>query len=391
MINKKNYPPTITLKSTLLITSLVAMGIIISLIFYNLFHSIRQIKNTDKLAEKIISAKSLSTAVDVGWYKNAQTKQPVTVTPKLSVVTNQSNKNNVATVSNTVLPQEAEDLQKAMRAAISSNQITGEQNSQLSQTSPSNGLSYSSAAVPTDGMPISQNQTDDQNMQTEKKAFLQNNKMTEDDGYLHNLLKNSVSRYEIKAGTLIPSLLITGVNSDLPGQITGQVRTNVYDTATGRYLLIPQGAKIIGVYDSQIAYGQERILIAWKRILFPNGKSIDLEGMPGVDLSGYAGFNDEVNHHYHKIFGSVLLMSFLGAGAQLSQPQQSLNSNGGTNGQLSVGQIIAQSVGSNIANAGTMVLQKNINIQPTLEIRPGYLFNITVTKDMVFPDAYENH
>ena len=94
---------------------------------------------------------------------------------------------------------------------------------------------------------------------------------------------------KLKPARLIPSLLITGINSDLPGQITGQVRTNVYDTATGRYLLIPQGAKIIGVYDSQIAYGQERILIAWKRILFPNGKSIDLEGMPGVDLSGYAG------------------------------------------------------------------------------------------------------
>ena len=365
MSDKKTYPPTVTLKSTLLIVALVAMGIIVSLIFYNLFHSIHQIKNTDKLAEKVISAKSLSTAVDMNWYKNEQTKKPVSATFEPVVTANANNKkdkNNVATVSNTVLPQEAEDLQKAMRAAISSNQITGEQNPQLSQTSPSNGLSYSSAAVPSDGMAISQNQTDDQNMQAEKKAFLQKNKITEEDGYLHNLLNNPVSRYEIKAGTIIPSLLITGVNSDLPGQITGQVRTNVYDTATGRYLLIPQGAKIIGVYDSQISYGQERLLVAWKRILFPNGKSIDLDGMPGVDLSGYAGFNDEVNHHYRKIFGSVLLMSFLGAGAQLSQPQQSFSNNasGGasSNGQLSVGQIIAQSVGSNIANAGTMVFQK---------------------------------
>jgi type IV secretion system protein VirB10 len=178
--------------------------------------------------------------------------------------------------------------------------------------------------------------------------------------------------------------LITGINSDLPGQITAQVRSNVYDSIAGNYLLIPQGAKITGLYDSQIAYGQERILVAWKRIIFPNGKSIDLQGMPGVDMRGYAGLHDQVDNHYGKIFGSVILMSLLGAGGQLAQPQNSNN----PWQSPTVGQTVAQSLGTNIANTGTMITSRNINIQPTLEISPGYEFNISVTKDIIFPGSY---
>jgi len=140
------------------------------------------------------------------------------------------------------------------------------------------------------------------------------------------------------------------------------------------------------LYDSQIAYGQERVLIAWKRIIFPNGQSINLEGMPGIDLSGYAGFHDQVNNHYGKIFGSVLLMSIISAGAQLSQPQQQFSNNS----QLSVSQMIAASLGTNIMNTANMMTEKNLSIQPTLVIRPGYLFNVSITKDMVFPSAYDD-
>lgn len=385
IFNQKQYPHAVTLKSTLLMVVLVAMGIIISLIFYNVFHSIHKIKHADSFAEKSVSIKSLSTAVDVNWYKNAQSKKSISVIKPASATTTQTIHEDDLS-QNKVVAAVSEDLQKAMAAPISSNQITGEQNSQVAQLSQT---SSSPDAVLSSGMPTAQSQTPDQNLQAEKQIFLQAQQIKSEENYLHHTLKNPISRYEIKAGTIIPSLLISGINSDLPGQITAQVRSPVYDTTTGRYLLIPQGAKLIGVYDSQIAYGQERLLVAWKRIILPNGKSLDLEGMPGVDVSGYAGFNDAVNHHYRKIFGSVLLMSVLGAGAQLSQPQQNNNGNNGNNNQLSVGQIIAQSVGTNIANAGTMILQKNINIQPTLEIQPGYLFNITVTKDMVFPNAYE--
>lgn len=163
------------------------------------------------------------------------------------------------------------------------------------------------------------------------------------------------------------------------------MKTPIYDSISGRYRLIPQGARLIGVYDSSVVYGQERVLVAWKRIIFPNGKSINLEGMPGVDLSGYAGFHDQVNNHYGKIFSSVILMSILSAGAQLSQPQQLADNN-----QVpTVNQMIAQSLGTDISNASTMLLRKNISIPPTLEIRPGYEFNVMVTKDMVFPNPYD--
>ncbi|MDX2164242.1 MAG: TrbI/VirB10 family protein, partial [Gammaproteobacteria bacterium] len=179
-----------------------------------------------------------------------------------------------------------------------------------------------------------------------------------------------------------PATLITGINSDLPGQIIAQVTENVYDSISGNNLLIPQGTKVIGVYDSKITYGQERVLVAWKRLLLPSGKSLDLDGMPGIDMSGYAGFNDEVDNHYAKIFGSVILMSFLSAGAQLSQPQNTNNQNT----QPTVNQMLAQSLGTNIANTGNMITQKNLNIQPTLEIKPGYQFDISVAKDVVFSE-----
>ena len=199
------------------------------------------------------------------------------------------------------------------------------------------------------------------------------------------MVKNPLSNYEVQAGTIIPAVLITGINSDLPGQITAQVRSPVYDSISGRYLLVPQGARLIGLYDSHVVYGQERVLVAWKRIIFPNGNSINLEGMPGVDISGYAGFKDKANNHYGKIFGSVILMSFLSAGAQLSQPQQSADNNQ----PPTVNQMIAQSLGTSIASAGVAILNKNINIPPTLEIRPGYVLNVAVTKDIVFPGPYD--
>lgn len=374
--NQKQYPHTVKLKSQLKLLVIGAMGIVVSIIVYNVYQSVHQIK-TNAVKENT-QVKRLATATDVKWYQQAQMQKPVIVKSTHAQVINE---NNSIHPENNITPALSEDLQKAMAAPITSNQITGEQVPQATQLT----VNHSSSDVGlSNEVPASQ--TEDQNQQAAKKVFLQTHKIKSEDNYLQQSLQNPRSRYEIKAGTIIPSILISGINSDLPGQITAQVRSSVYDTVSGKHLLIPQGTKLIGVYDSQVAYGQARVLVAWKRIILPNGKSLDLEGMPGVDVSGYAGFNDQVNNHYQKIFSSVLLMSVLGAGAQLSQPQVSSNNNG----QLSVGQIIAQSMGTNIANTGNMILQKNINVQPTLEIRPGYEFNITVTKDMVFPEAYES-
>ena len=131
-------------------------------------------------------------------------------------------------------------------------------------------------------------------------------------------LRPPTSRYEVKAGTIIPAVL-TGVNSDLPGQLIAQVRENV-STPRGQYLLVPQGARLIGLYDHQVAYGQERVLVTWKRVIFPNGSSLSLkDGMPGTDAAGAAGLNDQVNHHLVRVFGNALLLSVISAGLQLSQ------------------------------------------------------------------------
>lgn len=215
----------------------------------------------------------------------------------------------------------------------------------------------------------------DPNGQSSKQAFLDGKAKPDD--YLANRRNAPVSPYEVKAGTVIPAIMVGGVNSDLPGQIIGQVTENVYDTATGGHLLIPQGSKLVGSYSSQVTYGQNRVLVAWNRVIFPDASSLDLATMPGADEGGYAGFHDKVNNHYIRTFGGALLMSLFSAGVQLSQPQASNGAN------YSSQQTIAGAIGQQVGEAGLALAQKNLNIQPTLTIRPGYRFNVMVTKDMI--------
>lgn len=217
------------------------------------------------------------------------------------------------------------------------------------------------------------------NAQDQKRAFL--SQSPELETYLKHTRTPAVSTMEVKAGTFIPGVMVSGVNSDLPGQIIGQVRENVYDTATGQYLLIPAGARLIGTYDSGVTMGQERVLIAWRRIIYPDGSSVSLDIMPGADTGGYAGFNDKVNNHYWKVFGNALLLSAFSAGIQLSQPQTNSGSFGGLDSQ----QILTQELGRQLGQLGMEMARRNLNIQPTLEIRPGYRFVVMVTKDIVLP------
>lgn len=278
-----------------------------------------------------------------------------------------------------------EIYQKAMAAPIGSNQINPSLDTNAEKGIAGQSKQSATQDLLPNGMPPAPRQ--DLNQQAEKKAFLQINSRPTVDDYLSSKVNLPKSPYEIKAGTVIPGILITGINSDLPGQVTAQVRNHVYDTITGNHLLIPQGTKMVGLYDSAITYGQERVSIVWRRLIFPNGQSIDLQGMPGADVSGYSGFNDKVNNHYVRIFGSTIVMSALAAGAQLSQPKQESQN---PFAPPSVNQTLAQNLGMNIAGTGNALLAKNLGIQPTLEIRPGYLFNITVTKDVIFPQPYSN-
>lgn len=206
----------------------------------------------------------------------------------------------------------------------------------------------------------------------------------EDRWKLDSRLEAPRSPYELRAGFVVPAILISGINADLPGQIMAQVSQDVFDTATGKWKLIPQGSRLVGRYSSDVAYGQSRILIAWQRIVFPDGKAIDIGSMPGADSAGYAGFTDQINNHYFRLFSSAFLMSGVTAGIALSQPQ-SLS----TNTRQSASSAMSEALGQQLGQVTAQLIARNMNIAPTLEIRPGYRFNVIVTKDMTFSKPYQ--
>lgn len=189
--------------------------------------------------------------------------------------------------------------------------------------------------------------------------------------------------YMVRTGAVIPAMMVTPIISDLPGQIIGQVSQNVYDSATGRHLLIPQGARLIGTYSSDVAYGQERVLFAWQRIVFPDGRALDIGAMPGADGRGASGASDQVNNHYVRIFGSALLLSLVSAGFKLALPDDR-----DTEGRRTRSQSLSESVAEQLGQTAGEAIRKNMNIAPTLEIRPGFRVNVMVVKDLEFPGPY---
>ncbi len=216
----------------------------------------------------------------------------------------------------------------------------------------------------------------DQNMQGRKNEFL--TQTDRSDGYLPNQVVRPRSPYELKAGSIIPTVLVTGINSDLPGTILGQVRENVYDTVSGNYLLIPQGSKLLASYDSMVAYGQERVLVCWQRLIRPDGTSLSLDCQPGVDLGGYAGFADTVDNHWWRVLTGVALGSVLAAGVVVPQ--------GNVSGYVpSIGQGMAANAAGAINQAGQQITNRALGIQPTIKVRPGFSVNVLVTKDLIIP------
>jgi len=181
------------------------------------------------------------------------------------------------------------------------------------------------------------------------------------------------SPYVVQAGTVIPAALITGMQSDLPGQITAQVTENVYDTPTGRSLLIPQGARLLGVYDSQVSFGQFRILLVWTRLILPNGYSIVLERQPGADATGRAGLEDGVDHHWGALFKAALLSTILAVGSELGSNQN----------ESDIARALRRGTGDTVNQAGQQIVRRNLNVQPTLTIRPGFPVRVLVNRDLI--------
>lgn len=181
-----------------------------------------------------------------------------------------------------------------------------------------------------------------------------------------------VSPYVVSAGSVIPASLITGIRSDLPGMITAQVTQNVFDSITGRHLLIPQGSRLIGEYDSQVSFGQNRVLLAWDRLILPDGRSLQLDRLPGVDAAGYAGLEDRVDQHWGGVFRAALVSTLLGIGTEVGN---------GDDDELV--RAIRQGSAESIGRTGQELVRRQLSVQPTLTVRPGFQLRVLVTRDMV--------
>ena len=204
----------------------------------------------------------------------------------------------------------------------------------------------------------------------------------------------AASPYTVMAGSIIPAVLISGIDSDLPGPILAQVSQNVLDSASGKYVLVPQGSRLIGSSQNAASYGQERVSIAWQRLIFPNTSSMDLPQMPGADQSGFAGLSDQVDHHYLATFGTAALMSLISAGQMVGQlsafgpGSYSAYSYAPPNQWALAGETAGSAASSQFGALGQQMVGNGLNRPATIEVRPGYQFAVMVTQDLVFPAPY---
>ncbi|EPF1379636.1 TrbI/VirB10 family protein, partial [Pseudomonas aeruginosa] len=224
----------------------------------------------------------------------------------------------------------------------------------------------STAAQPADPTAV-------QNRQDQKEAFLKaGSTETRNSGNL----ALPASPYQVMAGTVIAGALVTGIKSDLPGDVIATVTEPVYDSATGKFLLIPQGSRILGRYNSQVSYGQSRVQVVWNRVILPDTSSLALDNLVGTDPAGYAGLEDDVDWHWNRIIAGAVLTTLLGVGAELAAPENRQDGNriviaGRDSAQDSINQV------------GQEMTRRNMNIQPTLTTRPGLPVRIIVNRDLV--------
>jgi type IV secretion system protein TrbI len=224
------------------------------------------------------------------------------------------------------------------------------------------------AALPR-GTPSAFGEAADSNLQDRKRAFA--SEAAGSDIYNPHRVEEPLSPWQVMAGTLIPASLVTGINSDLPGTVIAQITQPVYDTVTGQHMLIPQGARLIGRYQSDVSFGQDRALVTWDRIIFPDGGSIIISA-PGADAQGYAGLSDRTDHHWDRVFVAAGLATILGVGAEL-----------GADGDGDIERAIRRGTTDTVNQAGQRVVERNLGIQPTIRVRPGWPVRVVVTRDLI--------
>jgi type IV secretion system protein TrbI len=291
-------------------------------------------------------------------------------------------------ITPSVRPNPDEDAERAERMRLAQQARQAKEAGvlyQLSRTAAATQSPSPSATLPSGGEPalppastagpngsrLALDPDRDQNYQQRKLDFL--NQRAEPGIYNPHSVQEPVSPYQVLAGSVISASLVTGLNSDLPGLAVAQVTENVYDTVTGRILLIPQGSRLVGSYDSVVAFGQKRALLVWQRIVMPNGTSIQIDNLPATDQAGYAGLEDEVDYHTWTLLKGVALSTLLGVGSQIGF--------GGSESDLV--RAIRESAQQSANQAGQRIVQKDLNIQPTITVRPGWPLRVIVHKDLV--------
>ena len=191
--------------------------------------------------------------------------------------------------------------------------------------------------------------------------------------------------FVLQAGTVIPAALVTGLDSELPGAVVGQVTRDVYDSRAQRHVLVPKGSRLVGEYDDQVAYGQNRALVAWTRLIFPDGRSVALPGLDAKDLRGYSGLRGRVDRHFMQTFGSAVLLATVGAGAQLALP----DGGGGNDFAQSPQEVIAGQIALELSRVASKVVERGLDVQPTLRISPGHRFTVFLARDLAFAGPYK--
>lgn len=244
------------------------------------------------------------------------------------------------------------------------------------ETAPSGGGEGATAAPGAVGNQLALDPLRDQNAQQRKLDFVS----AHDDRSVYNphALQDPISPYEVMAGTLISASLITGLDSDLPGMVVAQITENIFDTVTGQTLLIPQGSRLIGTYDSVVAFGQSRALVVWQRIIMPDGSSIQIDNLPATDTNGYTGLQDQVDYHTWALLKGVGLSTLLGVGSELT-----------LNGRSDLVNAIRLSTEDSLNQVGQQLTQKNLNVQPTIKVRPGWPLRVIVHKDLILKPYQE--
>ena len=192
-------------------------------------------------------------------------------------------------------------------------------------------------------------------------------------------VKTAASRFILQAGSVLPAALMTGIRSDLPGQLTAQVTENVYDSLTGRILLIPQGSKLLGEYDSDLEAGQTRVMMIWTRLLLPGGASLALDRLPGADAAGFSGLQDRVNRHWGNLLGAAAISTLLGIGGEL----------GSNDEESALVRALRRGGQNSVVQAGNQIVQREIGIPPTLTIRPGHPLRVIIKRDLIFDTSEE--